>query len=433
MSRKRILFVDDEPQVLDELKALMALHPNGWEAVYAAGGVAAINELTRSRFDVVVCDVSMPDVDGQAVLKKAKSEHPAAVRIVLAQPAERDAVLRVVPIAQQFVGKPCEPKTLHAVLDRASRVQSLMTNELVREVVGKLEKLPSLPVAYWALTRALADAEADIPKVARIVEKDPAMCGKIMQLVNSAYFGLPHEVTSIQAAVTYLGFELLKSLALTASVFAAAEIRGNIEGFSLERLQRSSLLTGRLARSIAERGAAEDEAFTAGLLHDIGKLVLAMGMPRNFAEVSSLAEEGARPVYELEREIFGVTHAQAGAYLLGVWGLPLTIVEAVAFHHSPREANTASFGTLATVHVADALVEELFHVPPGRAYESALDEDFVERLGASASLAEWRESGARDRDRLGRHGLRRIQRGFSNRLQVANNPCSRSIPASRSQ
>ena len=392
MSRKRILFVDDEPRVLEDFRRLMGPAPQSWDAVYATGGVAAINELSRSRFDVVVCDVGMPEIDGQAVLKKAKSEHPGAVRIVLAESGERDAMMRVVQVAQQFLTKPCEATALYNVLARASQMQNLLSDENLRQVVGKLEKLPSLPVAYWALTRALADADADIPKVARIVEKDPAMCGKIMQFVNSAYFGLPHEVTSIQAAVTYLGFELLKGLALTASVFSAAEVRGNIEGFSLERLQRSSLLTARLARTLADDTPSGDEAFTAGLLHDLGKLVLAMGMPRNFAEVARMSEEGARPIHEIEREIFGVTHAQAGAYLLGVWGLPLPIVEAVAYHHAPLEIPNPDFGTLAMVHISDALVEELFHIPAGRAFESALDEEFVERVGAVSRVEEWRET-----------------------------------------
>jgi HD-like signal output (HDOD) protein len=175
-------------------------------------------------------------------------------------------------------------------------------------------------------------------------------------------------------------------------VFAAAELGGNIEGFSLERLQRSSLLTGRLARAIADEKPYEDEAFSAGLLHDIGKLVLAMGTPCNFAEVARQCARRARPVYEIEREIFGVTHAQAGAYLLGVWGLPLPIVEAVAYHHLPHEAGGSTFGTLGSVHAADALVEELHHVPAGRAYESALDQEFLKRTGAAENVPEWRSA-----------------------------------------
>jgi HD-like signal output (HDOD) protein len=392
MSRKRVLFVDDEPQVLDDLKDLMRLQSDGWDAVYATGGAEAIHQLMRSRFDVVVCDVRMPEIDGQAVLRRTKSEHPGAVRIVLAEPAERSTVMRAVQVAQQFVTKPCEAGALRNVLERATRMQSLLADETLQEVVGRLEKLPSLPVAYWGLTRALADSDSDIPTAARIVEKDSAMCGKIMQLVNSACFGLPREVADIEAAVSQLGFELLRGLALIASVFAAAELGGNIEGFSLERLQRSSLLTGRLARAIADEKPYEDEAFSAGLLHDIGKLVLAMGTPCNFAEVARQCERRARPVYEIEREIFGVTHAQAGAYLLGVWGLPLPIVEAVAYHHLPHEAGGSTFGTLGSVHAADALVEELHHVPAGRAYESALDQEFLKRTGAAVNVPEWRSA-----------------------------------------
>jgi HD-like signal output (HDOD) protein/CheY-like chemotaxis protein len=388
--RKRILFVDDEPLVLDSLRLAIRPQVEAWEAVYAIGGAAAVDELARQRFDVVVCDASMPGIDGSAVLKKVKSDHPSAVRIVLSGQTEREAVMRILPIAQQFVSKPCDAEMLRSVIDRACQMQALLASESVRQVVGRLDKLPSLPVAYWALTRALADSDADIDKVARIVEKDPAMSVKVMQLVNSAYFGLPQRMNSIHSAVAFLGFEMLKGLALTASVFAAAESKAAVEGFSIERLQRSSLLTARVAKLLVSEPRRSEDAFTAGLLHDIGKLILAMSLPAEFAEVIRQAARGDRPLYEIERERLGVTHAEAGAYLLGVWGLPFPIVEAVAFHHAPCNAGEIGFDLLAAVHIADALVEEMFYVPEGQARESVLDTRFVTAIGAADAIDEWR-------------------------------------------
>jgi len=376
---KRILFVDDEINVLDGLRDLLRKQRKQWDMVFALGGQLALDELAKAPFDVVVSDMRMPHVDGAALLTTVRQLYPATARIILSGHAERESVVRALPVAHQFLSKPCDGNQLRIVVDRACELQRLLQNEGIRSIIGKLDKLPSVPHTYWELTRAVSFADTPLDDLAGIVEQDPAMVAKLLQLVNSAYFGLPRVISSVPQAVTYLGTDLLRALALTVHAFGISPMRPT-EGFSLEALQRHSLAVARFCRVAVTDPKRGGEVFTAALVHDIGKLIFAHGIPDAFAEVVRERHRSGRSYYEVEAELLGVTHAEVGAYLLGVWGLPLTIVEAVAFHHNPSVVAEGPVDTLAWVHLADALVEE--QRPGGNsAALDKLDRAFLARAG----------------------------------------------------
>jgi HD-like signal output (HDOD) protein len=395
MRRRRILFVDDEVSVLDGLQNILRKQRHVWDMAFAQGGAAALAELEKAPHDVIVSDMKMPGMDGPALLQTVKDLYPGAARIVLSGQAERDAVLRALPVAHQFLSKPCDIEVLRAVIERTCNLQTLLQDDAIRRVVGKLDTLPSVAASYWALTRALQQQEIGLAQVAAIVEQDPAMTAKVLQLVNSAYFGLAHRITSIQQAVTYLGVELLKGLLLTARVFALMDV-SRVPGFSLERLQQHSLLTARVARRLVPNPGDRDEAFTAAILHDVGQVILALGVPDRFADALRVARETGRPLDEVEREILAVSHSEVGAYLLGVWGLPFPILEAIAYHHQPHRVTAGSRDVLAAVHVADVLIE----ASPGAGGEDAsaerLDMAFLESAGWAPDLPRWREIVAKE-------------------------------------
>jgi HD-like signal output (HDOD) protein len=384
MSPKRILFVDDEPNVLEGLQNVFRRQRRGWDMTFAVGGEAALLELERAPFDVIVCDMRMPGMDGAALLERVKGRFPAVARIVLSGRADREAVIRSLPVVHQFLSKPCDGDALHAVIERTCQLQALLSDGSLRTIVGRLDALPSVPQTYLALTAAVARENVGPAELAAIVESDPAMTVKVLQLVNSAYFGLAHSVTSIQQAVTYLGVDLLKGLVLTAHVFAAM-VSTPARGLSLDELREHSLRIARLAKRLVDDPRVAQEAFTAAIVHDIGKIVLACGLPGPFATVMSVMGTSKKPVHEIEREILGTTHAEVGAYLLGVWGLPFTIVEAVAYHHMPAMVPTGARDVLMTVHVADALV---------RGGDATVDVAFLESLGMADRLPRWREIAA---------------------------------------
>jgi HD-like signal output (HDOD) protein len=383
---RKILFVDDEQAVLDGLRDMLRKQRKEWHMVFASGGEAALRELEKTQFDVVVSDMRMPGLDGAALLQRVKERYPATARIILSGQADRASVVRALPVAHQFLSKPCDAETLRVVVERACTLQRTLCDEGVRAIIGKLDKLPSAPQTYWDLTSAAAKPECGIADFAAIVEQDPAMSVKVLQLVNSAYFGLPQRITSVQQAVSRLGGELLKALALSVHAFGLMA-EAPVKGFSLEHLQQHSLLTARFAKTLVQPDPQRSsELFTAAVVHDIGKLILAMGMPEGFAEVLRVSATSSRPLHAIESELLHVTHAEVGGYLLGFWGLPLSIVEAVAFHHAPNLLVDGDLTTLGAIHVADALIP----APLNRKRESKLDLAFVERLGWSDKLDGWR-------------------------------------------
>lgn len=386
---KRILFVDDEREILEALRDLMRKHRKEWEMVFAPSGPDALEELAKNRFDVIISDMRMPVMDGAELLGRVKQLYPATARIILSGHADRDSVARALPVSHQFLSKPCDARRLRVVVERACQLQRLLQDECIRSLIGKLDKLPSVPRAYAELTRAAAQSDVGITDLADIVEQDPAMTVKILQLVNSAYFGLPQQLSSVRQAVSYLGTDLLKTLALTAHAFGTT-IPKPVEGFSLEQLQRDSLLMARLLKRTIPDPERASEAFTAAMVHDVGKIVLAAGVPDEFGEALRLEREQGTPLHVLEKQLIGVTHAEVSAYLLGFWGLPISIVEAAAYHHTPRFMAEGPLDLVAWVHAADALLDGHSERATDRRGDVLLDHEFIERAGLGAWLPEFR-------------------------------------------
>jgi HD-like signal output (HDOD) protein len=316
-------------------------------------------------------------------------KYPSTARIILSGHAERESIIASLSVAHQFLSKPCSSEALTAVIERACRLQELLRDEQVRSVVGKLDKLPSPPKIYLELLSSAANPDTGIADLAHIIERDSAMSIKVLQLVNSAFFGLAQPVSSVSKAAGYLGSDLLKGLALNAHVFAELKASGKGRAV-MERVQALSLVAGKLAASFVQDRKLADEAMTAALIHDSGLLVLCQAMPAKFEEILRAVESTGRPFHVEEEQRLGVTHAEVGAYLLGVWGLPFSIVEAVAYHHRPSQVAEGSREVLAAVHVAAAMLDELERgnesVPQG----SDIDLAFLEQAGFSRRFAEWR-------------------------------------------
>jgi HD-like signal output (HDOD) protein len=385
---KRVLFVDDEESILAGLRNLLRKQRTRWDMVFALGGLEALAELRAGPVDVIVSDMRMPGMDGATLLERVKQDYPMTARIVLSGHAERDAVMRAIPVTHQFLSKPCDAETLRSVVERACGLQNFLQNEVVRQAIGRLDRVPSLPRTYASITAAMGDPNVALADVARIVERDAAMSAKVLQLVNSAFFGLAQRTSSVQQAVAYLGLELLRGLALATHVFG--EAIPSIDGLSLERAEERSLLTAILARRFLAGKKEAEEAFTAAIVQDIGTLVLAVGLHDRFQEIVRTALTRGASIRSCEKEFLGTTHAEIGAYLLGSWGLPLAIVETVAHHHTPGLVREGSREVLAAVHVANVLAESALgsHFP-GDA-EEAIDLEFLEQAGLADRLPKWK-------------------------------------------
>ena len=390
-AKRRILFVDDEQNVLDGLRNLLRKQRHVWDMSFALSGRAALDEMERSAVDVIVSDMRMPGMDGSELLTRVKEQYPQTARIVLSGHAERDAIARVIRVAHQFLSKPADANTVRTVIERTCEYLRLMQDEGIRRVVGGMVKLPSLPEAYWELTRLAEDPETGIDDLARVVETDPAMSVKVLQLINSAYFGLAQRTDSILKAVSYLGIENLKGLLVAAHVFGADAPA--VEGFSLSQLRDEAVLTANLARSIARDPKYADSSFTAAIVRDVGMLVLASDPSKRYPEILRQARETRQRLGIVEKAELGVTHGAVGAYLLGVWGVPFVLAETVAYHDCPAGVTEGDREVLAAVHVADALVTSaVTGVDP--VASGTLDVAFLEQMGRLSELPRWQAKAA---------------------------------------
>jgi HD-like signal output (HDOD) protein len=261
----------------------------------------------------------------------------------------------------------------------------------LRAIVGRISKLPAIPQVYAQLQQLLTDDDTSAHDVATLISKDAAITAKLLQLVNSAFFRLARRITSIEQAVNHLGFGAIRNLVLSAEVFSSWPGGQGKCVLSIDKLQLHVHKVAAAARALAAESPRADDALLAGLLHDIGYWILAEECHAQLSESVSLAIEEKIPLHEAETLIIGASHAQVGAYLLGLWGLPYPVIEAVAHHHTPECVPQSELDPLVAVAVAHALLPEhdasAFDAPLPP--EPGVDAQF---LGAANAPFDWQEA-----------------------------------------
>ncbi|MEP6901112.1 MAG: response regulator [Actinomycetota bacterium] len=387
-----ILFVDDEPNILEGLQRMLRSMRNDWQMSFALGGIEALAMLKEKSIDVVVSDMKMPGIDGAKLLTEVREHYPHIVRIILSGYSEKEMIMRSLGITHQYLSKPCDPEILKATVKRVCALRDLLSDENLRSLVSQMPMIPSLPTLYNELIDELAKTEPSSRKVGEIVKKDIGMTVKILQIVNSAFFGLRRRISDSNEAVEFLGLDTISSLTLGLGVISQFE-SSETAIVLLAKLWEHSIAVGILANKIArfENPAVAMDAFTAGLLHDIGEVVLAVNLPQQFAQVNEFVDNENISRIEAEKRVFEANHAEVGAYLLGLWGLPTQVVEAVAFHHTPSESgSTDSFTALTAVHVANAL-HHFTKSDDSKTKQIYLDTEYLAKLGLLEKIPVWQE------------------------------------------
>jgi HD-like signal output (HDOD) protein/CheY-like chemotaxis protein len=389
---KRILFVDDESKILDGIRRMLRADRRRWDMHFALGGEAALQACEQAPFDVVVSDMRMPGMDGATLLGHIRDRFPGTARVILSGYSEGVLTSRAISLAHRFLSKPCDPSDLQSAIERVCTLQDVLSSPEIRKVVGGIGELPSLSRTYTSLTQAVNDPNSSISQVAAIIGHDVAMSAKVLQLVNSAFFGLAQKVTTVQNAASYLGMETIKNLALASEAFRVFVPDARVPQSVYESLQRHAHRTAAIAALLPIDPKTRDVTLLAALLHDIGTLILACKMPDAFCSARSLAlERGCRP-FEAELELLGTSHAEMGAYLLGLWGIPSLAVEAVAHHHHPCRISHSDFDTITAVYVADLLAHGSCHPQGAEGHElHESDRACLEKLGILSQFAGFRE------------------------------------------
>ncbi len=391
--KKTILFVDDEPNILSGLKRMFRPMRKTMKFRFAQSVPEALEVMAAEQIDVVVSDMRMPGMDGAALLTTVKNQYPHAIRIMLTGQADDESIMRTIGVTHQLLTKPTDPDVFKQVISRASALQDLMTDEKLKQLVSGIDSLPSLPETYARLQQTMQNPDCSLADVAKIIEQDLAMSAKILQLVNSAFFGLYKHINSPTRAVNLLGMDTIKALVLGVGVFS--EIKsGPSKIFSISALWSHSMATAAFAKKIAGEVSEDqemiDHCFIAGLLHDVGKLLLFSRLPEQYEQAVVMAGETDCTLDEAELRIFGTGHGEIGGYLIGLWGLPGPVVEAITFHHRIDTYPELSLCPALIVHVADYIY---FRLNPDKCIgpPPELNQQAIERTTIQDHIEDWVE------------------------------------------
>lgn len=388
--RKRILFINTAPAWRESIEAkFVALEPS-WSCETVENlSLAAASLAKGSCFAVIVGGATAVDANLPALF----SGQPAAqARFVLVESKDTTLLARWGSAGMQTLPASIDAAGLRAEINRVVRVQEWLGDAGMKKLLLQCRKLPVMSKLYSEISEELNSPNGSVEKVALHVAKDPVMTAKILQVVNSANFALGRPITDPAEAVMFLGMGRTRALVLMLSTFSQFD---NLTycGHTLEQIWNHSLQVANLAQIIAanetkDRKLAE-AAFTSGLMHDIGKLVLAVNVPTMCASVERLCENPTLSRRAAETQVFGTTHAELAACLLGTWGLPLPILEAVAWHHSPNRSEDKSFSALTAVHAANVFAYESGY--GNKTTPEAFDLDYLADIGAGERRNSWRE------------------------------------------
>jgi putative nucleotidyltransferase with HDIG domain len=392
MANITVLFVDDDKRVHQSLRRIMVGRSLPIDLLAASSAAEARQILSERACEVIVTDASLPDMEGSDLLALVQERWPLTLRILMTADGGTRIISSLLVSAHQLLTKPVTPECLLATIQSASRLRFLLMDSRLREIVHRLEHLPVVPSVYTALTRELQSEGCSNQSVARIVSRDMSLTTAILKVVNTPFFGLSRRVDEPLQAVNILGANLVRGLLLSEGVFRPQD-PDMYPGFNTEQLWGHCLAAARCCRAVMRvecpTGPAVEDAFLAGLLHDVGKIVLAEGCPEDYVGILKGSQARNMPLNEVEAEILGVTHAQVGAYLLGLWGFSENVVIAIAQHHGHTSGPPLSLLS-AVLHVVDVALHERYvrsngyapHLPAG---------PFLDIAGGPEALERWKE------------------------------------------
>ncbi|MDH5832632.1 HDOD domain-containing protein [Luteimonas kalidii] len=343
----RIVVVGGDVAHIAGVASELAEHDLEWRLDHVSSDADVPAAGSADAPDVIVCASRVGASAGLPVLAGLYRRHPDAMRILLVAPDGDHDLFDALTNSHRILNEPLDSLALIDAVESVAELRTLLDDPALKSAIERVGTLPAAPRQYLALTTLLRDPDSTAAKIAEVVSQDPTVAARVLRLSNSAYYSGGREITDLRSAVTRLGHNTLRQLVLASEVFSAGPEADELR----ERALRISQLAGKLLA-----GPSADLATTAGLLAEVGLL-----LPRTAIDPST------------------TSYSTTGAYLLGLWGLPAPIVEAVAFHDRPSRVR-GSFWVTGAVHVAAALVN-------GR----EPDEAYLRSVGQYDRLPRWRE------------------------------------------
>lgn len=353
--KANIIFVDDEENILKGLRR--SLHParDEWSMNFVSSGKEALDLMKTKKYDVIISDMRMPHMNGVELLSRVKELYPYTLRIILSGYSETELILNCVKVAHQYLPKPSNFNTIKSTVDTALRLSASFQNEKLQKTVSKIESLPTLPRIYDEINEELRKEDADLKKVSALISSDISLTAKLLQICNSAFFGLNRTVDSPDEAVNYLGIDTVKSLVLSIKIFEQFS-ENDSKNSDLEKIWAQSQKVASLAKKISKYENCEktvvNQSYTGGLLHKIGEIIFRQECPNQFRAVIEICANENIDQIEGEHKVFGFDQNIVGAFLLDIWGLPVTISNSLALQQQPQNLDFDNFGAAEIVYVA---------------------------------------------------------------------------------
>lgn len=380
----RIVFVEDDPIVLSNLRRVFSIMRREWDMRFFSSAEDALTFMTQRPFDVVVSDLSMPGMLGMELLALVQCRYPRAVRVLVSEPGEAEGVVRGSGVAHRILRKPCDPAELSAAIQRAFELEARLSDPDLQSIIAGVGSLPSPSRTVLALNDILGRDDPSVDEVASVVERDVALTARLLHVVNSAYFGLAKPMTNIREAVTYLGLDAVRNFSVAAEILKSFSECSPLVRDAVDELHEHAQAVACIARNLATTNTKRNEAFVAASLHDVGLLLLARSMPEKFLELRIRSMRDNLPLEDLEMEVIGARHADIGAHLLDLWGLPNEIVEAVARHHDAEGLPDHDADTAHLVRVAASIAGM---VDEGHwEHDGDVEAEYLDRIGLAARV-----------------------------------------------
>lgn len=397
MKRERHILIVDEPSSLLKLGRVIDHRSHNWKLTYVSSGQIALDVLHQQKFDAVITQTKLSEMDGDTFLEAMSRDHPLVIRFLVIDGTDHEGRFPGINSAHQVLSQICAAESLETNLKQVFELDDLLGDEKLLSLLTGMTKVPSLPAMYQEIRKRLQSPHASIREIAEIIHSDPAMTAKIIKLVNSAYFGLNRKVTDAAEAASLIGLDTLSTLVLSVGIFSQFD-KPRDKDFSLLNYVQHSLdvanLSKRVARVEGQSKEVTEAAFLAGILHDMGMLILMQNRPEDYKRIKSALIKEELSLDEAEAEVLGANHGAVGAYLLGLWGLPTSVIEAVAFHHQPSHARSKQFGPLTAVHVACTFSSSRsFQFDTHSPFEEKrIDLDYLSAIGMADKLQTWQET-----------------------------------------
>jgi len=392
----RVIFVDDDQNVLEGLKRMLVPLMGSMQMEFFDLAADALDFMKSSPCDLVICDLQMPGFNGVQLLEKIRASSPGSIRYILTGMIDHPLHHAALRLAHQVIAKPCRPELLRELILRAVRLKNQFDQSELTAVLPRIQALPSLPSSYQRVLDYLASPTASCRGLSRFIETDIGMSARIMQLANSAYYGLPGKVRNLIQAVVYLGIKTVEAMVLHEGVFSTID-PALAEKFCVAGLENHCMRVGMLARRISGELSMPPEtleqASMAGILHDTGKIIMMSEFGDRFEQALTLSRDGDMPLTEAEKHVCGFSHAEVGAALLNLWSMPADIIETAAFHHCPQptadaESAERTLSLADVVYMADC-IDHYYCSGRSDGCTCTIDENYLENYGLAEKYRLW--------------------------------------------